>query len=212
MNVKRQYSLPNCTLTLEGLSDMGAPNSSDSRPVLSILTYARCQFVGSRQSLHGGRAFLENLVAAVSAYAQECLSGVHHPVAMAHPEDQIQLESADKEVHRLIWHPSPEAQEPETPVIFPLSTVQLFDLVEAIDQFMGDSKTLPDLNLNLKPVSRRYRQGDEPLGKKAFPLALGLASLALSAAVLCLLPLPEVRKPEPKPAATPSQSVPSPLK
>ena len=80
MNIRRQYSLPNCTLVLEGLSDMNNPLDNN----LSMVVNVECYFVTINQKLEGGRAFLESLVKAVSAYAQECLSGVHHPRAVSY--------------------------------------------------------------------------------------------------------------------------------
>jgi hypothetical protein len=208
MNIKRQYSLPNCTLTLEGLSNEITPG--DSRPILSLLTYAQCQFLGSKKILHGGRAFLENLVRAVNSYAQECLSGVRHPQETSQGEDQIRVEGTENGGHRLIWYPAADAQESESPITLTISTVQLFDLVEAVDQFLNDTRTLPDLTLQLQPVSRRYRQGDEPIGKKVIPLALGVGSLALSGLILSFLPIPEVRQPQPKALETPGETQPTP--
>lgn len=207
MNLKRQYILPNCTLTLEGLStDFGGTNAT-----LSVLTNAQCQFINSKKIIYGGRAFVENLVRAVSAYAQECLSGVRPPGETNASEDQMYLESLGSRGHRLTWHPSPDANESESPVILDLTTVELFDLVEAVDQLVNDQRTLPDITPVLQPVSRRYRQVEEPVAKKAVPLALGVGSLALSALAFYFLPFAEIRKPEIKPpVVTPSQTTPVP--
>lgn len=209
MNVQRQYSLPNCTLILEGLSDSFTPqNLQDGRPLLSILVNAECRFVGISQKLQGGRIFLENLVKAVSAYAQEYLSGIPHPQNASSAEDRIHLEKiAGDHLHRLIWYPS--VQENDSPVEVVLTTVQLFDLVEGIDQFFADSQTLPDLSLQLQPVSRRYRPPDEPLAQRVVPATLGIASLALSAVAFFFLPIPEIREPEPKPQESPAQTLPN---
>ncbi|NEQ26135.1 MAG: DUF4335 domain-containing protein, partial [Microcoleus sp. SIO2G3] len=45
MTIQRQYSLPNCKLVLEGLSDPAAP-IDPIRPLLSILVNAECHFSG----------------------------------------------------------------------------------------------------------------------------------------------------------------------
>ena len=80
--IQRKYSLPNCTLVLEGLSDRATDSQSfDGRPVLTILTYVECQLIQAKQTLTGGRDFFESLVTAVSGYAQEFLSHVTHPEA-----------------------------------------------------------------------------------------------------------------------------------
>ncbi|MEA5532867.1 DUF4335 domain-containing protein [Crocosphaera sp. XPORK-15E] len=208
MSVQRYYSLPNCTLILEGLGDSFAPaDAQDSRPLLSILVNAECRFVGIPQALHGGRVFLENLVKVVSAYAQEYLSGIPHPVDLQTKEDLIRLEKiAGKHLHRLIWYP---AQDNNNPVEITLTTVQLFDLVEGIDQFFADSRTLPDLTLQLQPVSRRYRPPDEPLAQRVVPATLGIVSVVLAAFAFYFIPIPEVREPEPKLPVTPTQPIPN---
>ncbi|MDB9484098.1 DUF4335 domain-containing protein, partial [Dolichospermum circinale CS-537/05] len=73
MNIQRKYSLPNCTLLLEGLSDMTrtagnqggiAPNFQDLRPELSILVNAECYLSSHTQPIVGGREFFESLVTA----------------------------------------------------------------------------------------------------------------------------------------------------
>lgn len=208
MTIRRQYSLPNCTITLEGLSDDTASGDLSGRPLLSILMTAECRFVGSNQSLTGGRVFFEHLVKAVSAYAQECLSGVRHPQQTGEGSPQVHLESVeDKTLHRLTWYP--DAETNQTPVAIELTTVQLFDLVEAVDQFFGDSRTLPDLSLKLQPVSRRYRQVEEPVVQRVVPATLGIASLAVAAIALFMIPVPQVRKPEPTPQSSPTQTIPN---
>ena len=81
MTIQRRYSLPNCTLVIEGLND-GTARPTEVRPLLSMLVNAECHFTNSHQPpLTGGRDFFENLVTAVSAYAQEVLSNVQHPEA-----------------------------------------------------------------------------------------------------------------------------------
>jgi hypothetical protein len=206
VNIRRQYSLPNCTLILEGLSDGSNPH--DFRPPLTILVNAQCQFMGVNQRLEGGRAFLESLAKTVNRYAQECLSGVHYPLENeSNDGDRLELVAlADPSLHRLIWYPAPELHQ--APVSIQLSTVQLFDLVEAVDQFIADSQTLPDFSVKLQPVPRRYRQPDEPLAQRAVPAAFGLLSLAIAGFAIYFLPLPNVRKPANKPVAPPTQTLP----
>jgi Domain of unknown function (DUF4335) len=208
MTIRRQYSLPNCMLVLEGLSDDMAPvDATDARPILSIVVNVECMFVGINQKLQGGRVFLENLARAASAYAQECLSSVRHPQDIKEG-DRIQLQKIQgTNLHLLTWQPEETNQQP---VELELTTVQLFDLVEAVDQFVADSRTLPDFSLQLQPVSRRYRQPDEPIAQRAVPATLGVLGLAVTGFIAFLLPIPEVRKPEPVPQENPTQSVPNP--
>lgn len=180
-------------------SDPQSPN-----PDLNIILNARCQFVGINQSLEGGRAFLEALAKAVSAYAQQCLSGIQHPKATKGESGEwAELTPLpDQALHRLTWHPP--VDESQHPITLELTTVQLFDLVEAVDQFIADRHTLPDFSVTLQPLSRRYRQPDEPFVQRAVPATLGAVSLAILAAALYVLPIPEVRKPEPNPQTSPA--------
>jgi hypothetical protein len=208
MTIRRQYSLPNCTLILEGLSNEMTDNPQDGQP-LSILVNAECKFVGIDRKLHGGRVFVENLVKATSAYAQECLSGIRHPQEVQGTGDRVNLEKIPgTTLHRISWHPPEDVNE--EPVELELNTVQLFDLVEAVDQFVADTRTLPDLTLKLQPVSRRYRQPDEPLAQRAVPATMGMVSLAAAALAFLLIPIPEVRQPEEtRPQPSPTQTAPN---
>lgn len=209
MNIKRQYSLPNCTLILEGLSDnFTESDSQDNRSLLSILVNVECRFVGTSQTLQGGRTFLENLAKVASAYAQEYLSGIPHPQDTQGNEDLIRLEKIEgTDLHLLKWQPS--TQMSQSCVQLELNTVQLFDLVESLDQFFADCRTLPDFSLQLHPISRRYRPPDEPLRQRAVPAALGIGSVALMSLILFFFPIPEIREPELNPPETSTKIIPS---
>ncbi|MGB3509928.1 MAG: DUF4335 domain-containing protein [Microcoleaceae cyanobacterium] len=211
MTIQRQYSLPNCKLILQGLSETGgAPNLSKGQ-VLSMLMSAECHINGQEPPLTGGRDFFESLVIQVSSYAQEFLSGIsssrHQKVRgsvgeHSHP-DLVQLENIGVNLHRLTV--SDEAVSSGTGTdrkpgrIIDLSTVQLFDLVEAVDQFFADSLTLPDLSLKIRPISRKQAKVGEPVAKQAIPAAVGMSGLALAALALFFVPIPEVERIEPKP-------------
>jgi hypothetical protein len=208
MTIKRQYSLPNCTLVLEGLSETAEEGSepiSGQQP-MSILVNAECHFTGSNQLLSGGRVFFENLVKTVSAYAQELLSGIAHPQESHNNSMMVGIETlAAENLHRLTLESETESDKDKT--IIELNTVELFDLVEAIDQFFADSTTLPDLNLTLVPVSKRYRHPEEPLADRVMPAAVGVTSLALAAVAFLMIPPPQVPEPKPK-EISPTQTVP----
>ena len=92
---------------------------------------------------------------------------------------------------------APEKTASAPPIQVDLTTVQLFDLVEAIDQSLTDSRTLPQLTLQLSPVSKRHRKAEQPIAKRAAPAALGTGVLALAAVAFFFVPIPEVREPEP---------------
>jgi hypothetical protein len=214
MTIRRQYSLPNCTLVLEGLSDNSSALGSplDSRPLLNILVNAECYFVGQGRSLSGGRDFLESLVRSVNHYAQELLSHVPHPQQLGEQPELVQLQHLPgQNLHRLIMLNSQSnaanlgmgqnlasqgAIAQGTGVQIDLTTVQLFDLVEAIDQFLADRQTLPDISVSLQPLSKRYRKGEQPLVKRAAPAAVGMSSLAVAALAFFLLPIPQMREPK----------------
>ncbi|MEG4424821.1 MULTISPECIES: DUF4335 domain-containing protein [unclassified Microcoleus] len=211
MTIRRQYSLPNCTLVLEGLSDGSAASQLDLRPVLSILMSAECYVTGLGEPLSGGREFFESLVRAVSSYAQEFMSGVHYPDRYGPNVGMVQLHRIDGNLHRLTVLPASTGsatqidQKTELSAKVDLTTVQLFDLVEAIDQFFADTQTLPELSLQLTPISRRYIKSAEPLAKRTLPAVVGVSSLALAAMAFFLVPVPEVQRqrdpvPQPNPA------------
>ncbi len=205
MNIQRKYSLPNCTLLLEGLSDAAkAAQYQETRPELSILVNAECRVSGYNQPLVGGREFFESLVRAVSGYAQEFLSNVSNPQAHNQGSELVELQKVATNRHRLIVHPEvvgdgfksqPNYDQP--PIELDLNTVQLFDLVEAVDQFFADSQTLPELSLELHPVARRYGGGNQVLIKQGIPAGIGISSVAVAAIAFSLIPVPEMRPPEP---------------
>ncbi|AFY48735.1 hypothetical protein Nos7524_2921 [Nostoc sp. PCC 7524] len=205
MNIQRKYSLPNCTLLLEGLSDAtrGA-QFQELRPELSILVNAECYISGHNQPLVGGREFFESLVRSVSGYAQEFLSNVPNPQAHNQDSELVELQKIDTNRHRLIVHSENAPEEFNSnphlqPIQLDLNTVQLFDLVEAVDQFFADTQTLPELSLELQPVTRRYGGASQVVLKQALPATIGVSSLAVAAIAFSLVPAPEMRPPETKP-------------
>ncbi len=203
MTIRRQYSLPNCTLVLDGLSDGSTTTGiPDPRPLMSSLFNAECHFVGCEQPLFGGRDFLTSLVATVSNYAQEFLSGIPHPSPTHIENNLVSLTRGDRDhLHHLQATPDTKANESGMtglltdgkPTEIQLSTVQLFDLLEAIDQFLADRRTLPDLMVPLKPVTKALAQ---PIAKQAAPIGLGVASLVVASLIGYALPIPKVTAPK----------------
>jgi hypothetical protein len=202
MNIQRKYSLPNCTLLLEGLSDASKTTQfQEMRPELSILVNAECTLSGYTQSLAGGRDFFESLVRAVSAYAQEFLSNVSNPQAHNSESELVQLEKINGNSHRLkVLSDVPTSDlnsgsNGKQPVEVNLNSVQLFDLVEAVDQFFADTQTLPELTLELQPVARPHSAVSGALREQAVPATVGLGTLAAAAIAFNLMPAPEIREP-----------------
>lgn len=190
MTIQRQYVLPNCSLVLEGLS-------VDTSNVLSILASAEFKIVGIEQPLTGGVDFFKSVASAVSAYHQRLLSGLDHPEHMSNQASPVGVEPGEGQYHRLTIKPellSESAEPPSQPI--DLSTVQLFDMAEAIDQFCADTQTLPDFSIPLAPLARRYVRPEEPLAQRAIPPLLGFGTLAVAAFGLFFLPVPELADPE----------------
>jgi hypothetical protein len=226
MTIRRQYSLPNCTLVLDGLSDgTSASGVPDPRPVMSSLFNAECHFVGQERPLVGGRDFLTSLVTTVSNYAQAFLSGIPHPAKSPAANSIVSLVKGDREnVHHLeaTLDNDPSQTISETaiaqsqPTAINLSTVQLFDLLEAIDQFLADRRTLPDIMIPLQPIAKAMAQ---PIAAQAVPAGLGLASLVVAGLIGYALPVPQVTAPKssitPAPIVapkTPNSTDPEPVK
>jgi Domain of unknown function (DUF4335) len=216
MNIQRKYSLPNCTLLLEGLSDATrASHFQEMRPELSILVNAECYLSGYNQPLAGGREFFESLVRAVSGYAQEFLSSVPNPLAHNTESELVQFQKIHSNRHRLIVHSdvqkSAEAKSNngKAPIQIDLNSVQLFDLVEAVDQFFADSQTLPELSLELQPVGKGSGIASQAFIKQAVPAGVGVSSLAVAAIACGLIPAPQVRQPQPKPQEQTNSTTPS---
>jgi Domain of unknown function (DUF4335) len=213
MTIRRQYSLPNCTLVLDGLSDGNSTSGiHDSRPVMSSLFNAECHFVGREQPLLGGKEFLTSLVLTVSNYAQEFLSGIHQPVPPTPATDSlVSLTKGDREnTHYLQAKLDPSLNPTaDGSAEVKLSTIQLFDLLEAIDQFLADRRTLPDLTIPLRPVTKAIAQ---PISAQATPIGLGFVSLVVASLIGYALPAPKVSKPQlgtPAPIVAPRTATPS---
>ncbi len=201
MAIRRQYSLPNCTLVLEGLSDGSVASQLDMRPVLSILMSAECYVSGLAEPLTGGRDFFESLVSVVSSYAQEFMSGVHYPDRHDPDSALVKLHRIDGNWHRLTVLTAASGsgiqigEKTQQSAEIDLTTIQLFDLVEAIDQFFADSQTLPEFSLQLTPVSKRYIKSAEPMAQRVLPAAVGVSSLVIAAMAFFLVPVPGVQRP-----------------
>lgn len=190
MNIKRQYNLPNVRLELEGFNPNDTDLAGNTRPLMAIVTNVECHFNNGEHFLSGGREFLDGLVQGVSAYVQGVLSGIDHPNATG--ETLVKLTTGPGADRHLLSTQTPEGQTVEVE----LNTLELFDLVDAIDQLCMDNRTLPDVTLSLNPVSRRYRVADVPQHQRAMPMVTGLGTLAIAAALLFMVPVPQVEEPQ----------------
>lgn len=225
MTIQRHYSLPNCKLILEGLSHSAA--NQVGRPSLDVLIRFECHLIGQQNPLIGGRNLLDHLVAAVSDCTQQWLSGVRRsPRSSLNGKGSVQLLPLEPNVFHLIVSPAllfegtltnkpPAPVAADQPVEMTLSTVEMFDLMEAFDQLLTDTQTLSNLALELKPLSRRQAITARPLGRRVAPVALGTSGLAVAAIALFFVPVPKVQKPQtqdPRPSSSeqPASSPPRP--
>ncbi|MGB3310440.1 MAG: DUF4335 domain-containing protein [Nodosilinea sp.] len=213
MTVQRQYTLPHCNLVLEGLS----ANANDPLAPLTVLMNAECHLPGATDAtLTGGREFLDSLVAAVSRYGQQLLSGVSSPYLGTTPPI-VEVKPGEGACHHLIVHQQ-SLGEPlsdvnaQPPLDIKLTTVQFYDLLEAVDQLLADTQTLPDLTAQFQAVSRRLVQPTDPVAQRAAPAALGAAVLAAAGLALFFVPPPEFEPTRPgSESTTPAESSPNPL-
>jgi hypothetical protein len=191
MTVKRQYTLPYCNLVLEGIEAVvGDPYSP-----MTVLMNAECQFPGvTDTTLTGGREFLDGLVAAVSAYGQHLLSGISRPASTAIP--LVNVKPGEGNLHHLIVRQQPSTEpavdtDALAPLDIPLTTVQFYDLMEAVDQLLADGLTLPDLKAQFQAIPRRMVKPAEPIAQRSAPAVVGAAALVAAGLALFFVPPPE---------------------
>lgn len=197
MIVQRQYSLPNCILFIEGLS------TNTVSPILDVVTVCECQLIGQKSILRGGREFLDALVEQLPPMVQTWMSGVNLRRSRGKSDHGITLEEEDAQQFTMtipvallsqtdIAHLTKDQPNPAV-VNISLSWLQLFDLLEALDQLCCDSQTLPSLSPQLNSLPRRAIAPQVSLTKQLTPVALGAASLVVLAAVFYHVPVPERR-------------------
>lgn len=191
--IQRSYSLPSCTLLVDGIITGG--------DVMSILTSFSCRFSHHSEPIVGGLELLNALVKVVGTYAQALKSNT----SVAIPEKQVRLEPEGIHLHLLsVLLNEADAHNPKQLQI-KLNTIQLFDLMESLDRLCCDQTTLPDLRL-VTQISD-YRSQSQ-LNSQAVSAIAGVASLAIAATVLYFIPIP---KPQPKPVqSVPMQPAPLP--
>ena len=178
--IQRSYSLPSCTLLVDGIVTGG--------DVMSILTSFSCRFNHHSEPIVGGLDLLNALVKVVGAYVQALKSNT----SVAIPEKQVRLEAEGTHLHLLsVLVNASDASNPKSLQI-KLNIIQLFDLMENLDRLCCDSSTLPDLRLVTKISD--YRSQSQ-FNSQAFPAISGVVSLAIAATVLYFIPTPQPTKP-----------------
>ncbi len=183
MTIQRTYNLPNCTLLIEGIS----PGDSG---ILSILTNFECRFQHTQTAIAGGRKLLDALVKSVGQYAQDLSGGTVVAIAVA----PVRLEPINAYAHQLHIDSSDDndVSLAASPVTVRLNTIQLFDLMESIDQLCLDRQTLPDLEL-VSDTSELVIQSKTR--ERIVPAVMGIAGFAIAASAMFLIPAP---KPQPQ--------------
>ncbi len=192
MAIQRTYSLPNCTLLIEGIS-LGEGNT------LALLTNFECRFHHNQSLVSGGRKLLDALTASVSRYAQTIQKG--EPISIEYAS--VRLEPTGEFQHCLNVQPSEDALNRE-PLKIQLNTVQLFDLMDSIDRLCSDRDTLPDLTLVLDAgIASKSKSKSQ---SNTLPALTGIAGLAIAAVTLLFIPIPQ-----PKLQPQSSQTLPTPI-
>jgi Domain of unknown function (DUF4335) len=211
MSINRQFSLPNCVLILEGLSNAPEGTTAGSRPELSVLTRFECYFAREKQALVGGLDLLQGMIAATNDCVQSWLSGI--PSAQ-HKRAEVALKVEIRPANGGFEMTVPEdllsqrltdsSKDPEKSVLqLHISAVQLFDLMEAIDQLAADRQTLPNLQIATHSRSKKETLSGSLLIEQSAPVAIGTASVAFAAAALFFMPIPKVptiKEPETSPS------------
>lgn len=185
--IQRSYSLPSCTLLIDGIITSG--------DVLSILSGFSCRFSHQPEAIEGGLDLLKALVKVVGAYAQALKSNI--PLTI--PEGQVRLEPQGKHLHLLSITANEANANTTQKIEIKLNTIQLFDLMESLDRLCCDATTLPDLRL-VTQISDYRSQAK--INSQIVPAISGIVSLAIAATVLYFVPTP-------KPETKPSQPVPT---
>ncbi len=186
MPIQRVYSLPSCTLQIEGISAEG-----DDK--LSILTGFECKFHHNGSSISGGRELLDHLIESTGKYAQ--ILQTKEPIVVA--SQLVSLEPIGLHLHKLKVKSIDTRDDTKVDIEVNLNTVQLFDLVESIDSLCTDPQTLLNLNVVIASAISATKSVVSLL-----PTLIGVSSLAIASAVLFLIPTPKPeKKPEPQPVS-----------
>lgn len=214
MTIQRPFILPNCTLNLEGISN----SLSDAvlGESLDVLLRLECQFGDLKKPLIGGLDLLNSLIQATNQCTQSWMSGIPHRRLTKLNQDEAAVHLLPKEEDGFeltipldLLNEMPSGAD--NPVRVGLTTLQLFDLVEALDQLLADQQTLPNLSLAVRPLSRAEAASGQGLQKSASAV-VGAASVAIAASIFYLLPVPQASAPpkDPPKAEPTSTETPAP--
>jgi hypothetical protein len=193
MIVQRTYTLPNGTLLVEGIGSGGDG--------VSMMTNFEFRFHHTQEHIVGGRDLINALMVSVNLYTQALQNG--DLVSMSN--GKIRIEPEGKFLHKLQLPTAEATTLNAQPFQIQLNTVQLFDLVEGLDQLCSDRQVVPDLTLSLD--TEAYRAKSQSTAK-LFPAFAGVASLAIAATALYFLPVPKPSTVPKTDKAVPTQTTP----
>jgi hypothetical protein len=194
MKLTSRYEQTSCRLVLEGLPDLSAGQDDQTLGILTGFTLA----LAGRTELEGKREHLLALMAVVLPYARHLLSGLARPFGAA--DEPVAIRPGDGGGHALELRSS----QPDTPPLtLQLDDAELADLVRCLDQMRLDPRLALGWAVSPpQPLRRRELRHRQPLVRRlAAPLA-GAGALALTAALLALLP----PTPRSAPVAAPATS------
>jgi hypothetical protein len=194
LKLSYRYDQTAARLKVEGLPDISADHGQS---VIGILSTWTLQFVGSPE-LEGKREHLEALLATVLPYARYRLSGVER--RCGDETSPVSLAPADGGRHQLELRSRQPGVEP---LSISLDDAELADLVRCLDAMRLDPRvqiTWP-LPMDL-PLARRELAERVPLVQRLAPSVLGGGAFAVVAALVALLPLPDIKTPKPSSAPT----------
>lgn len=169
--LQRIYSLPNCLIVVEGLS-----TTEDQQ--IRLLTRFSCQVGGAE--INGGKELLCNLIKGISHACQSLMAGEE----AKYEQEQIKIGTTGFHYQLTI-----EAEEGKVEV--KLDRVQLFDLMEGLDQLCLDQQTLPDVGL-VFPDLRPPISSVSPV----VPALVGISSVVAVAFALWFVPIPSRQRQE----------------
>ncbi|MFM7732992.1 MAG: DUF4335 domain-containing protein [Cyanobium sp.] len=196
-----QFDQQSCRLTLEGLPDLSAGQSSEA---IGILTGWSLAWVGRAEELEGRREHLQAIVEVVLPYARHLVSGV--PRRFGDADQPVEIAPAAGGGHQLLLRSSQPGVEPLTLL---LDDAELADLVRVLDRLLLDGRLQLSLSVPAsRPLRAREVQRRTPLPRRLSGVLGGAVALAIAGAGALLLPTPPPPKPANVPAATGAPSPP----
>lgn len=199
-----QFDQQSCRLTLEGLPDLSAGQSSEA---IGILTGWSLAWVGRAEEIEGRREHLQAIVAVVLPYARHLVSGV--PRSFGSAEQAVEIGPGDHGGHQLLLSSSQPGVDPLT---MQLDDAELADLVRVLDRLRLDARLQLALDAPAsRPLRAREVRQRTPLPRRLSGVLGGALALGLAGTGALLLPTPPLPKDGDAPAAAPaSPAAPSP--